>query len=82
VIKSIGKSVTMLPQFRKILCWCETVIANNIPELSEYNSIKHGPTTFDLRAILQKRDNLRATSNKMIYKTTCSQHLKLKREDK
>jgi len=25
---------------------------------------QRGPTTFDLRAILQKRDNLRATSKK------------------
>jgi len=39
-------------------------------------------TAFDLRAILQRRDNLRATSNEMIYKTTCSQNLKLKGEDK
>jgi len=39
--------------------------------------VQHGPTTFDLRAILQKRDNSRATFNKMMYKTTDS-HLKLK----
>ena len=37
--------------------------------------------SFVLRAILQKRDNLRATSSKMIYKTTESQDLKLKKED-
>jgi len=45
---------------------------------------RRGPTSFNLRAILQKCDNLRATSNKMMYdyKTTCSQDLKLEREDK
>jgi len=43
---------------------------------------QRGPTTFDLRAILQKRDNLWATSNKIMYKTKDSQDLKLKREDK
>ena len=37
---------------------------------------QRGPTTFALRAILQKRDNLRVTSNKMMYKTRCSQDLK------
>jgi len=26
-----------------------------------------GPTTFDLRDILQKRDSLQATSSKMMY---------------
>jgi len=33
---------------------------------------QHGPTTFDLRQrpILQKLDNLRVTSNKMMYETT------------
>jgi len=30
--------------------------------------LQSGPTTFDLRAILQKRGNLRVTSNKMVYK--------------
>jgi len=39
---------------------------------------QHGPATFDLRAILQKRDNSRATSSKMMYETTDSQDLKLK----
>jgi len=39
---------------------------------------QRGPTTFALRAILQKRDNLRVTSNKMMYKTRCSQDLKWK----
>ena len=29
---------------------------------------QHGPTTFDLLAILQTLDNSRATSSKMIYK--------------
>jgi len=47
------------------------------------NSIgQRGPTTFDLRAILQKRDNLWVASNKNMYKTTDSQHLKLKTEDR
>jgi len=40
---------------------------------------QRGPTTFDLRVILLKRDNLRPTSNKMMYKTKHSQHLKLKK---
>ena len=43
---------------------------------------QRGPTKFDLRANLQKRENLRATSNKMMCKTTDSQDLKLKMEDK
>ena len=38
-----------------------------------------GPTGFGLWAILQKRKNLRATSNRMMYKTTDSQDLKLKK---
>jgi len=33
---------------------------------------------FDLWAVLQKRDNFQATSNKMMYKTKYSQHLQLK----
>jgi len=40
--------------------------------------IQRGPTTFDLLAILQKRDNLWATSNKRKYKTAGSQDFKLK----
>jgi len=40
--------------------------------------MKRGSTTLYIRAILQKRDKSRATSNKMMYKTTDSQHLKLK----
>jgi len=32
--------------------------------------IQRGQTTSDLRAILQKRDNVQVTSNKMMYKTT------------
>jgi len=43
---------------------------------------QHGPTTIDLRAILQKCDNSQATSNKMMYKTTDSQDLKLKRNSR
>ena len=42
---------------------------------------QRGPTRFGLRTILTKRDNLRATSNKTMCKTTDSQALKLKRED-
>jgi len=41
--------------------------------------VQRDPSTFDLPGILQKRDNLRATSNETPYKTTES-HLKLKRE--
>jgi len=37
---------------------------------------QYGPTSFNQWAFLQKRDNLRATSNKMMYKI-CSQDLKL-----
>ena len=44
--------------------------------------VQRGPTTFYLRAILQRRDNSRATSNKMMYETTDSQDLKLKRENR
>ena len=44
--------------------------------------MQRGPTSFDLRAILQKRENLRAISNKAMFKTTVSQDLKLKMEDK
>jgi len=44
--------------------------------------MQHGPTTFDIRAVLQKHYNSRATSNKMMHKATDSQHLKLEREDK
>jgi len=40
---------------------------------------QRGPTAFDLRAILQKRDNLRVTSNKVMHKTAVSQDLKLKK---
>jgi len=42
---------------------------------------QRGQTTSELRAILQKRDNLRATSNKMIHKTTNVRNLKRKRKD-
>jgi len=41
---------------------------------------QRGPTTLGLRIILRKRENSRATSNKMMYKTTDSQNLKLKKE--
>jgi len=40
--------------------------------IEDNNLIQRGPTTFDLQAISQKRDNSRATSNKMMYKTTDS----------
>jgi len=43
---------------------------------------QRGPTTFDFRAILQKCGNSRATPNKMIYKTTDPQDLKLKRDNR
>jgi len=41
---------------------------------------QHGLTGFDLRAILQKRDNLRATSTKSCIKQLGSQDLKLKKK--
>jgi len=44
--------------------------------------MQHGPTIFDVRAVLQKHYNSRATSNKMMHNATDSQHLKLEREDK
>jgi len=44
-----------------------------------YCLVQRGPTIFDMQAILPKRDGMRATSNKMMYKTTDSQHLKLKK---
>jgi len=40
---------------------------------------QRGPTAFGLRAILHKRDKLRVTSNKIMYKTIDSQDLKLKK---
>ena len=40
---------------------------------------QRGPTAFDLRAILQKRDNLRAKSTKLCIKHQGSQDLKLKK---
>jgi len=43
---------------------------------------QRGQRTFDLRAILRKRDNSRSFSNEMMYKTTDSQHLKLNKENK
>jgi len=35
-----------------------------------YSSQQRGQAVFDLQAISQKRKNLRATSNKIMYKTT------------
>jgi len=46
--------------------------------IEDNNLFQSGPTTFDLRAVSQKRDNSRDTSNKMMYKTTDSKSLKLK----
>jgi len=40
---------------------------------------QRGPTTSDLRAILQNCDYMRTSSNKMMCKTTDSQQLKLKK---
>jgi len=45
----------------------------------EQNSVVQLPL-IDLRAFLQKHGNLRATSNKMVCKTTVSQNLKPKRK--
>jgi len=46
--------------------------------IEDNNLIQRGPTTFGLQAISQKRDDSRATSNKIMYKTTDSKYLKLK----
>jgi len=43
---------------------------------------QRGPTTFDLRAILQNCENSRTTSDKMMHRTTVSQDLKLKSENR
>jgi len=51
--------------------------ANAIPKRSHPIG-QPGPTTLHLRANLQNCDNSRATSNKMMYKTTDSRHSKLK----
>jgi len=40
--------------------------------------MQRGPTTFYLRVISQKGNKFRTPSNKIMYKTTDSQHLKLK----
>jgi len=42
---------------------------------------QRGPTTSDLRAILQKRVNSWATSNQMVYETIDSNDLKWKRKN-
>jgi len=42
--------------------------------------IQREPTSFYLLAVLQKRESLRVAFKKIMYKTTDSQHLKLKRE--
>jgi len=41
--------------------------------------LQRSPTTFDQRATSQKRYNSRATFSKMVYKTTGSKGLKLKK---
>jgi len=46
--------------------------AYNQGRLTFFSLPQHGPASFDLRAILQECDNLQATSNKMMYKTTDS----------
>jgi len=43
---------------------------------------QRGPTTFDIRTILQKHDNSGATSNIMLYNTANLQDLKLKRQNR
>jgi len=50
--------------------------------VESYSLAQHGPTTFYLRAILQRLDNSWSTSNKMMYEATHSQSLKLKRENR
>jgi len=46
--------------------------------VEDNNLIQCGRTTSDHQTISQKRDNSRATSNEMMYKTTDSKYLKLK----
>ena len=56
---------------RLILTTTETMV------FIEDNSLfQSGATTFDLRAVSQKCDSSRATSSKMMYKTTDSKYLK------
>ena len=50
-----------------------------ILQANTYYLIQRGPTSFNQGAIIQKRDKSRVTSNKMMYKTTDPQHLKLKK---
>jgi len=45
-----------------------------------HSLVQRGPNAFDLRVILPKRDNSRATSSKMMYNTTDLQHFKIIRE--
>jgi len=54
-------------------------IREHLTKITLHHLGQRGPATLDLRAILQKRDNLRATSNEMKYKTTDSQDFKLKK---
>jgi len=60
---------------------CVVISNSHYPADKNNNLTQRGPTSFDLPAILLKRENLRAISNKMC-KTADSQDLKLKMEDK
>ena len=42
-----------------------------------HSLVQRGPNAFDLRVILPKRDNSRATSSKMMYKQQIYNILKL-----
>jgi len=61
VERSQSESIAMQPQVWNIHCWCSVKLSvTNVPEWIAL--IQCGPTIFYLRAISQKRDNLRATS--------------------
>jgi len=58
--------------------WLTLTTTGTMVVIEDNSLFQSGPTTFDLRAVSQKRDNSRDTSNKMMYKTTASKCLKLK----
>ena len=52
---------------KKIECERRVCSTKRSQGKTERHPCQRGPTTFDLRAILQKRDNFRAASDKMKY---------------
>jgi len=55
------------------------VTNSELSRIAEHRN-QRGPTTLELRAIIQKRGTSQATSNKIMCKTTDSQDLKIKSE--